>query len=115
MATDPDCLFCSIAAGSMGVEFVYADADVVAFRDIAPKAPVHLLVIPRQHFRDVRELAGDPAAGAALLAGVAAVAEQERLPYFTTVFNTGAESGQSVFHVHAHLLSGSGQIWAHGG
>lgn len=115
MVSDPDCLFCRIVAGEIPAELVYSDDTVIAFRDISPKAPVHVLVVPRAHHRDVTELAEDPVASAAVLAGVAAVARQAGLPYFTTIFNTGAESGQSVFHVHAHVLSGSGVMWAHGG
>lgn len=110
-----DCLFCKIVAGEIPAGIVYSDDAVIAFNDIAPKAPVHVLVVPREHFTDLRDLATDPAASASLLAGVATVAKQLDLEYFTTVFNTGAESGQSVFHVHAHVVSGSGQIWAHGG
>ncbi|MDQ1733004.1 MAG: histidine triad family protein [Pseudonocardiales bacterium] len=108
-----DCLFCSIVAGRIPADLVYQDADVVAFNDIAPKAPVHVLVIPRRHFTDIRELAKDPAAAASVLAGIDAVAGERGLEYFTTIFNTGAESGQTVLHVHAHVLSGSGQFWAH--
>ena len=111
---DADCLFCAIVAGQIPAETLYSNDAVIAFNDIAPKAPTHVLVIPRTHHRDIVALAADAEASAALLAGVAAVADQLRLPYFTTIFNTGAESGQSVFHVHAHLLSGSGQVWAHG-
>jgi histidine triad (HIT) family protein len=112
--SDPDCLFCKIVAGEIPADVVYRDDRVLAFRDIAPKAPTHLLVIPRGHFADVLALGADRAASADLLAGVSAVARQLDLPYFTTIFNTGLESGQTVFHVHAHLLSGSGAVWAHG-
>ncbi|HEY2043965.1 MAG TPA: HIT domain-containing protein [Jatrophihabitans sp.] len=112
MATD--CLFCRIVAGEIPADVVYSDELVLAFRDIAPKAPVHVLVIPRKHLTDIRDLTTDTVAGAAVLAGIRAVAEQLGLEYFTTIFNTGAESGQTVLHVHAHILSGSGQFWAHG-
>jgi histidine triad (HIT) family protein len=112
MATD--CLFCRIVAGEIPADIVYRDESVLAFRDIAPKAPTHVLVIPCRHFADLRELSTDPTASADLLAGVRAVADQLELDYFTTIFNTGAESGQTVLHVHAHVLSGSGQVWAHG-
>jgi histidine triad (HIT) family protein len=111
---EPDCLFCKIVAGQIPADIVYSDDDVLAFNDIAPKAPVHVLVVPRRHVTDIIDLANDPATGAAVLNGVAQVAGKLGLSYFTTVFNTGAESGQSVFHAHAHVLSGSGQVWAHG-
>jgi histidine triad (HIT) family protein len=101
-------------AGEIPADVIYQDDRVLAFRDIAPKAPTHVLVIPRGHFADIVELGAYGAASADLLAGISAVASQLELPYFTTIFNTGAESGQTVLHVHAHLLSGSGAIWAHG-
>ena len=111
---DPDCLFCKIVAGDIPADIVHSDEQVLAFRDIAPKAPVHVLVIPRTHLRDIRELSRDAGLAADVLAGIDAVVEQFGLGYFTTIFNTGAESGQTVPHVHAHILSGSGQVWAHG-
>jgi histidine triad (HIT) family protein len=114
MATDKDCLFCRIVAGEMPAQTVYSDEEVIAIRDIAPKAPVHVLVLPRGHFTDVADLATDAGQSSAVLRGVAAIARQFDLPYFTTIFNTGRESGQTVFHVHAHVLSGSGMMWAHG-
>jgi histidine triad (HIT) family protein len=107
-----DCLFCGIVAGEIPADVVYSDDRVLAFRDIAPKAPTHVLVVPRRHLTDIRELAGDPAASD-VVSGVAAVARELDLPYFTTIFNTGVESGQTVWHVHAHVLSGSGTVWAH--
>ncbi len=109
-----DCLFCAIVAGSIPADVLWQDEHVLAFRDIAPKAPTHVLVVPKRHFDDVVGLSADAEASAAVLRGVATVAERLQLGYFTTIFNTGAESGQSVFHVHAHVLSGSGQVWAHG-
>jgi histidine triad (HIT) family protein len=112
---NPDCLFCAIVAGDIPADIVYSDDRVVAFRDIAPKAPVHVLVVPRRHLADIRELSKDRDAAADVIAGVDAVAGQLGLPYFTTILNTGAQSGQTVLHVHAHILSGSGQMWAHGG
>ena len=111
---DESCLFCRIVAGEIPAEIVYRDQGVLAFRDIAPKAPVHVLVIPLGHYRDVAELGQHRALAADVLAGVSAVAQRLQLPYFTTVFNTGAESGQTVAHAHAHVLSGNGVMWAHG-
>jgi histidine triad (HIT) family protein len=111
---DPSCLFCRIVAGEVPADVVYRGPGVLAFRDIAPKAPVHVLVIPLGHYRDVVELGADGQASADLLGGIRAVARHLELPYFTTVFNTGAESGQTVLHAHAHILSGNGVMWAHG-
>jgi histidine triad (HIT) family protein len=101
-----ECLFCAIVAGSVPSKTVFSDEDVVAFIDVRPQAPTHLLVVPRQHFTDLLDIARDPAAAGAFVAGIRAVAESQRLRDFRTVLNTGVESGQSVFHLHAHLLAG---------
>jgi histidine triad (HIT) family protein len=105
---DKDCLFCRIAAGEIPATVVHETATTLAFRDIDPKAPVHVLVIPKAHHRDVLALAGDPQAGADVLAAAAAVAEAEGLTGdgFRLIFNTGSNGGQEVFHVHAHVLGG---------
>lgn len=109
-----DCLFCAIVAGDIPSTRVYEDEDALAFADVDPQAPTHLLVVPKRHVRDLVELADDPAAAAALLAAVRAVARQQGLTDFRTVFNTGAGAGQSVFHVHAHVLAGRPMRWPPG-
>ena len=111
---DPDCLFCKIVAGEIPAQIVHDGAEVLAFKDVNPQAPVHVLVIPKRHVADVGELGADPAAGTAVLAGVRAVAEQLGLSSYRTVLNTGGDSGQTVFHVHAHLLSGRKFGWPPG-
>jgi histidine triad (HIT) family protein len=105
---DNDCLFCRIVAGEIPATVVHETATTLAFRDIGPKAPVHVLVIPKAHHRDVLALAGDPQAAAELLAASAAVAEAEGLTAdgFRLIFNTGRHGGQEVFHVHAHVVGG---------
>ena len=105
---DNDCLFCRIVAGEIPATVVHETATTLAFRDIDPKAPVHVLVIPKAHHRDVLALAGDPQAAADVLATAAAVAEAEGLTGdgFRLIFNTGRHGGQEVFHVHAHVLGG---------
>ncbi|GAA3345202.1 histidine triad nucleotide-binding protein [Amorphoplanes nipponensis] len=105
---DNDCLFCRIVAGEIPATVVHETATTLAFRDIDPKAPVHVLVIPKAHHRDVLALAGDPAAAADLLAASAAVAQAEGLTGdgFRLIFNTGGHGGQEVFHVHAHVVGG---------
>ena len=108
------CLFCGIVAGSVPATVVYEDDAALAFLDVNPQAPTHVLVITREHLADIVELAHDPLAGAALLNGIRAVADQLALTDFRTVFNTGAGVGQSVFHVHAHLLSGRPMTWPPG-
>ncbi|MFL6163920.1 MAG: histidine triad nucleotide-binding protein [Jatrophihabitantaceae bacterium] len=111
---DADCLFCKIVAGEIPADIVHDSDGALAFTDVNPQAPVHVLVIPKQHVADVGELAENPAAGTALLAGVRAVADQLRLSSYRTVLNTGGESGQTVFHVHAHLLAGRRFGWPPG-
>ena len=103
---DNDCLFCRIVAGEIPATIVHETDTTLAFRDIDPKAPVHVLVIPKAHHADVAALArDDPAAAADLLAAAAAVAEAEGCSRdgFRLIFNTGGYAGQEVFHVHAHV------------
>lgn len=114
MPVDPDCLFCKIVAGEIPAAKLYADDYAVAFADTNPQAPTHVLVVPRAHFRDIADLASDPAAAAGLLAGIRAFTEQAGLRDFRTVFNTGAGVGQSVFHTHAHVLAGRPMDWPPG-
>jgi histidine triad (HIT) family protein len=105
---DNDCLFCRIVAGEIPATVVHETATTLAFRDIDPKAPVHVLVIPKAHHPDVLALAGDPQAAADVLATAAAVATAEGVigDGFRLIFNTGGHGGQEVFHVHAHVLGG---------
>lgn len=116
MSTEPtDCLFCRIVAGEVPATVVATTDRAVAFRDIDPRAPLHVLVVPRDHHRDVTALA---AADPGLLADVVAlgqqVADAEADGQFRLVFNTGAASGQSVFHVHGHVLGGTRLGWSPG-
>lgn len=103
-----DCLFCRIVAGEIPATVVRETADTIAFRDIAPKARVHVLVVPRAHHADVAELAAaDPGLTARLVAEAREVAVAEGITDgWRLVFNTGAPVGQTVFHVHAHVLGG---------
>jgi histidine triad (HIT) family protein len=104
------CLFCRIVAGEIPSTIVYETERTVAFRDIGPKAPVHVLVIPKAHYPDVAALAAaDPALAGEVLASAAAVAEAEGLltDGFRTIFNTGRHGGQEVPHVHAHVVGGA--------
>ena len=113
---DPDCLFCRIVADEIPSDRVYEDDEVIAFRDIAPRAPTHVLVIPRRHVPDVDTLADDDASLlSALFAAVRRVAEIEGLAKgYRVVSNVGAESGQSVFHLHFHVLGGRRMSWPPG-
>jgi histidine triad (HIT) family protein len=109
-----ECLFCAIVAGSVPATRVFENADVLAFADIDPQAPTHVLVVPKKHLRDIAELGADPQCAAAVVAGVRQVVAELGLEQFRTVFNTGPEVGQSVFHVHAHVLSGRAMGWPPG-
>ena len=122
VAVVSDCLFCRMVAGEIPADVVHETDRVLAFRDIDPKAPTHVLVIPKEHHRNLGALA---AADAELLAEVAraahAVAQQEGLvsdggiePGYRVVTNTGPQAGQSVDHVHLHLLGGRGMGWPPG-
>ncbi|ABL81419.1 MULTISPECIES: HIT domain-containing protein [unclassified Nocardioides] len=110
-----DCLFCKIVAGDIPGEVVHTTERTVAFRDIDPKAPTHVLVVPRDHYTNAAELAAaDPQATAELVTTAAAVAAAEGYADYRIVFNTGAEAGQSVFHTHLHLLAGRPLTWPPG-
>lgn len=107
--TTTDCLFCKIVAGDVPAAKVYETESTLAFRDIGPKAAVHVLVIPKAHHSDVAALAkADPALAGEVLAAAADVAAAEGLLEhgFRVIFNTGPYGGQEVFHVHAHVLGG---------
>ena len=113
----PDCLFCSIVTGDISADRVLESERTIAFRDISPQAPVHVLVIPRTHLASLAELA---AAGGGLLDELAAqadqVARQEGIADsgYRVVFNTGPDGQQTVFHVHAHVLGGRPMTWPPG-
>jgi histidine triad (HIT) family protein len=111
----PDCLFCRIAAGRVPAEIVRTGRRVLAFRDLNPQAPTHVLVIPRDHHANVVELADRDAAALAELVQVGAeIAQESDDGGFRLVFNTGPRSGQSVFHVHGHVLAGRSMAWPPG-
>jgi histidine triad (HIT) family protein len=111
-----DCVFCKIASGEMKVNLVYEDKLVAAFRDINPQAPVHILVVPKQHFETLNDLRSDETLMAALLKACIVVARQEGIDKdgYRVVANCGAKAGQSVFHVHVHLLGGRPMRWPPG-
>ncbi|MFE0647934.1 histidine triad nucleotide-binding protein [Streptomyces sp. NPDC059534] len=119
MAGEPqsDCLFCKIAEGEVPATIVRETETTVAFRDINPQAPTHVLVIPRLHYPDAASLAAAaPTVAADVLREAGEVAAQEKVDGhgFRIVFNTGAGAGQTVFHAHAHVLGGRGLNWPPG-
>ena len=115
--TGQDCLFCKIVAGDIPADIVYESDSALAFRDINPQAPTHVLVIPRQHIStindlesDHRETIGDLYLAAKEIALAEGVAEEG----YRAVMNCNAGAGQSVFHIHLHVLGGRGLTWPPG-
>ncbi|HUL24164.1 MAG TPA: histidine triad nucleotide-binding protein [Streptosporangiaceae bacterium] len=112
-----DCLFCRIVAGDVPAQRVAETARTIAFRDINPQAPTHVLVVPKDHHPDLAALA---VAGDGLLDEVAALAHEVAVTEgvsetgYRVVFNTGPQAGQTVFHTHAHLLGGRPLAWPPG-
>ena len=110
------CLFCKIAQGELDADTLYQSNDVMAFRDINPVAPTHVLVIPRQHIESANELGRAHAAVLGeMLEVIASLAEQERVQGgYRIVSNVGRDAGQSVSHVHFHLIGGRQMAWPPG-
>ena len=112
-----DCLFCRIVDGRIPGAIVYQDDQVVAFKDINPQAPTHLLVVPRKHITSLNALGpGDDAlVGAVVRTGAALAREHGHADRgYRTVFNTNADAGQTVFHIHLHVLGGRTLTWPPG-
>ena len=112
-----DCIFCAIARGEMGTQLVYEDQDVVAFEDLHPQAPNHILVIPRRHYGSLQDV---PPEDLGIVAGLARAAQelavQRRIwpSGYRLVVNSGPEGGQTVSHLHLHLLGGRQMVWPPG-
>jgi histidine triad (HIT) family protein len=114
---DTDCLFCRIAHGEIPATIVRSDPDVVAFRDIHPQAPTHILIIPRRHLPSVSELSVEDlelVGRLFLMAKELAVAEGIAEDGYRMVINAGPDAGQTVFHIHLHLLGGRPMAWPPG-
>ncbi len=114
---DKNCIFCRIAAGEINAAKIYEDEHCVAFRDINPQAPVHLLLVPRTHITSVDEHSKLEAESlAALLRASAHIAQQEGIKEsgYRIVINSGADAGQTVFHLHLHILGGRTMNWPPG-
>lgn len=112
-----NCLFCHIVAGEIPAKIAYKDDDVLAFHDINPQAPLHVLIIPRKHIATINDLATDDAElvgrlylAAKKIAAEAGYAEEG----YRVVMNCGADAGQTVFHIHLHLLAGRHLTWPPG-
>ncbi|MBR2521491.1 MAG: histidine triad nucleotide-binding protein [Oscillospiraceae bacterium] len=101
-----DCLFCSIAAGEIPSDKVYEDDNVLAFKDIAPKAPIHILVIPKKHIQSAAMVnSGNSVLVAQCFEAIAAIAGKMGIDNFQVLTNCGEEAGQTVPHLHFHLLA----------
>ena len=112
-----DCLFCRIIKREIPGSIVYEDDRVLAFNDINPQAPTHLLIVPKRHIASLNDLqAGDDQIVGEIVRRAAAIAQERGLAErgFRTVFNTNREAGQTVFHVHLHLLGGRALGWPPG-
>jgi len=114
---EKDCIFCKIASGEMGTEFVYESDDIVAFRDLNPQAPTHILLIPKKHIQKISEIKKeDEALIGKMIAAANSIAEEEKISEtgYRLVFNCGKDSGQEVLHIHLHLLGGRKMMWPPG-
>ena len=112
---DPSCLFCRIVQRQIPSTKVFEDAEFYAFRDIAPTAPTHVLVIPKAHIARLSAASSEDAPLLArLLLAVVKIAKEEKATHYRLVINNGAEAGQSVDHLHLHLLAGRSFAWPPG-
>jgi histidine triad (HIT) family protein len=112
-----DCLFCRIIAGEIPGSIVYQDERVVAFNDINPQAPTHVLIVPRRHIASLNELTeGDDQIVGELVRRAAAIAKDRGIADggYRTVLNTNRDAGQTVFHIHLHLIGGRTLHWPPG-
>jgi histidine triad (HIT) family protein len=117
MSTDEDCLFCKIVAGEIPATKVHEDDDLLAFRDLNPQAPTHVLVIPKRHFATAADLAAaDAALAGRLLTGAHRVAEIDGIDEsgYRLVFNSGKDAQQTGHHVHCHVVGGRSMTWPPG-
>jgi histidine triad (HIT) family protein len=109
------CIFCKIASGQISAELLYESPTVVAFNDLEPQAPTHVLVIPKAHYENAAEAASaDSTTFAELFTVAKKIASERGLDGYRITFNTGASAGQSVFHAHLHLLGGRAFAWPPG-
>ncbi len=112
-----DCLFCKVVAGEVPADIIYDNEHVLAFRDISPQAPTHLLIIPRRHISTINDLdAGDNELVGQLFLAAKEVAAQEGVDEvgYRVVMNCNEDAGQTVFHIHLHLMGGREMRWPPG-
>ena len=115
MALDPNCIFCKIIEGEIPADIVLRNENVVAFNDLNPQAPTHVLLIPTLHTENAAGVArNSPTITADLFLAADQIATERGLNGYRTIFNTGVDAGQSVFHAHLHLLGGRPMAWPPG-
>ncbi|MFH1957560.1 MAG: histidine triad nucleotide-binding protein [bacterium] len=112
---EKNCLFCRIFKGEIKAEVLYRDEEIMAFKDVNPKAPNHALVIPAKHIETINEVSvGDSLLVGKMVAAASAVAASLNMKSYRLVFNCGPDAGQEVFHIHLHLLGGRKFGWPPG-
>ncbi|OFW13322.1 MAG: histidine triad nucleotide-binding protein [Acidobacteria bacterium RIFCSPLOWO2_12_FULL_67_14] len=112
-----DCLFCRLIAGEIPAAIVHQDDTLVAFKDVNPQAPLHVLIVPRKHIASLNDLSTDDDGLVGSMIRMAAALARDGGYHergYRTVFNTNREAGQSVFHIHLHLLAGRALTWPPG-
>jgi histidine triad (HIT) family protein len=112
MSSDPSCIFCKIASGQIPAQIVYEDEELLAFKDINPKAPLHLLIIPRAHIVSLQDVDASHAQilGKMLVLAPKLARENGSPDGFRTIINTGRVGGQEVYHLHVHVLGGPAPV-----
>jgi histidine triad (HIT) family protein len=115
MAESQSCIFCKIARGEIPAQMLVNNKEIAAFRDLNPQAPVHILIIPKKHIGSLDDSADSYLVGQMMILA-AAIARQEKIAKtgYRTVINTGKDGGQSVDHLHVHLLGGRAMTWPPG-
>jgi len=115
--SDPDCLFCKIIAGEIPADIIFESETAIAFRDINPQAPTHVLIIPRQHVATINDIESEhESLVGSLFSTAKTIAEEEGLSAdgYRVVMNCNEAAGQTVFHLHLHLLGGRRLVWPPG-
>lgn len=108
-----ECIFCKIANKEIPSNLIYEDENVVAFNDLNPQAPVHFLVIPKKHYASLNEIDSDEAF-AQIFSAIPKITKKLNIKEYRTVVNTGESSGQTVFHIHVHVMAGRNFTWPAG-